>query len=662
MNVKRCLSIFVVLCMLLSSLAVFTLTATAEAIYVTDTTTKVVSVYNKATETTEELTLGAFMTAAASSDFSGKELTLLENISLAGVSQSIPNFAGVLNGNHKTVSDLSVPLFATLTGATVKDLTLAGSIESTATTVGALANTTTATAEEGGVVTVQNCVNNVAVKGTCSTATFYVAGFIGQANDDLTFISCVNNGNVSSESAKGTSMGGFVGQTKADASIKLNLTACINNGAITAATGNQQALNGGLVGESKCTLALDQCLNKGAVSSTSDDAGAGHKMGGLIGIASTAKLTITSCGNYGDVSSNRSAGGIVGQCDSAMQISNSINAGDIVAGVAEKRTSPKFSNSYAGGFVAYIAASQTFSFTSCVNYGAISTIGVAGLTDIKAGGFVGYHGKATTTLNNCANYGNVSASTTSGVNNATRVGGAIGHIQSDTTSITNTGFYNAGSVTTDAGHAGGIYGWSDKAAALKLENCYVSGKVTAAEGKTAGAYGGDMKQALDIVNCGFADGVVATDYLYYENGMTSAQAKAGTPTSVISFKGYQQKLVSSTNDALGVRFVAGLDSLEYKSVGFEVYAVQSGVAPKLLNKSVTTVYESLYAYSADGALQDTVTAESLNCEFLTTIVLTDLPTESDVTLIVVPYVTDANNHVTYGLSATVQVIDGQISY
>ena len=131
MNVKRCLSIFVVLCMLLSSLAVFTLTATAEAINVTDTTTKVVSVYNKATETTEELTLGAFMTAAASSDFSGKELTLLENISLAGVSQSIPNFAGVLNGNHKTVSDLSVPLFATLTGATVKDLTLAGSIERT---------------------------------------------------------------------------------------------------------------------------------------------------------------------------------------------------------------------------------------------------------------------------------------------------------------------------------------------------------------------------------------------------------------------------------------------------------------------------------------------------------------------------------------------------
>ena len=590
MNVKRCLSIFVVLCMLLSSLAVFTLTATAEAINVTDTTTKVVSVYNKATETTEELTLGAFMTAAASSDFSGKELTLLENISLAGVSQSIPNFAGVLNGNNKTISDLSAPLFATLTGATVKDLTLAGSIESTATTVGALANTTTATAEEGGVVTVQNCVNNVAVKGTCSTAAFYVAGFIGQANDDLTFISCVNNGNVSSESAKGTSMGGFVGQTKADASIKLNLTACINNGAITAATGNQQALNGGLVGESKCTLTVKKCVNSGAVSTTSTVAGGGHKMGGIVAYNAKGTATFEACVNNGKVTSYRIAGGMIGQCDSTLTVSHCINNAEITTG----GDATVNAESNAGGIVGYMNGTATI--LSSVNYQTI-TAKSNNNDNVFAGGIVS-QGLANATIESCI---------------------------------------NRGTLVSDKSVQGGFLGCQNKTdKTVTVSNCL-----------SVGTYEFVGKVAKGTANVGDSN-------MKDEANWKAAQA--------VVYKGYQTRLDTSDFE---IRLVVGLNSLNYENTGFLVYAIEEEGSPKSMNKNTNTVYTALNAYSTDGSITvNPITAESQDCNYLSAITISGIPTQGAVTLVIKPYVTAATSEteseIVYGYGAVIEIVDGVI--
>lgn len=678
MKFQKLLSLLLVFCMILSSVTAMTLTGVAEAIAVTDTTTKVVSV-NDGTNTTE-MTLGEFITAAATSDFSGQTLTLLEDISVAGISDSIPNFAGTLDGNGKTISDLSAPLFATLTGATVKNLTLASANAISATLTDSAKYFGVLALQSSGAVILENVVSNVNVNVIAEASTdkvdFYVGGLIGYVGGDLTATGCVNNGNtisssiIDDEKREGLVTGGLLGSTVADANVKVSLKNCTNNGKVAGNPTNENddnnivytAMTGGLVGSTACLVNLEGCKNYGMV--TTDNTvvkvgGGGHKVGGLIGYTSNAKLTITSCANYGDVSSNRHVGGIVGQCINAFEISNTINVGDITVGVAITRNS--LSDSQAAGFVGYIDVAQTCSLTSCVNYGAVSAIGISGLSAIRAGGIVAYHGNATTTLVNCANYGAISASTSYGLNNATRVGGAIAHIQSNTVSITNTGFYNAGSVTTEQGHAGGIYGWSDKAAALKIENCYISGTVSAADGKCAGAYGAYMKQAPEIVNCGFANGVVSDNATYFTASNSDA-AVTGTPTANVSFKGYQQKLVSADNSALGVRFVAGLDSLDHATVGFEVYAIQSGAAPKLLNKAVTTVYETLYAYSADGELEDTITAEGLECEYLTTIVLTDLPTDSDVTLVVIPYVTDADGDVTYGLSATVEVADGKISY
>ena len=50
---------------------------------------------------------------------------LTENIT---VSESVASFSGTLDGNGKTITT-SVPVFAALSGATVKNLTIAGTID-----------------------------------------------------------------------------------------------------------------------------------------------------------------------------------------------------------------------------------------------------------------------------------------------------------------------------------------------------------------------------------------------------------------------------------------------------------------------------------------------------------------------------------------------------
>jgi len=97
------------------------------------------------------------------------------------------------------------------------------------------------------------------------------------------------------------------------------------------------------------------------------------------------KTTIDNCVNKVNVSGTHTLGGFVGLTSSAVEISNSVNYGDITATKADA------ANSYAGAFIGR-ENTQASSTVNCVNYGDIT-----GLTGVASG--ILYAGSVTNSYN-----------------------------------------------------------------------------------------------------------------------------------------------------------------------------------------------------------------------------------------------------------------------
>jgi len=149
----------------------------------------------------------------------------------------ISGFEGTLDGNGHTITLTGEPLFGTITSATVKDLTLAGSVSET---INAANKKLAALAREAKTsLTLSNVVNKADVTFTYdATAELkggYVAGLIGWVNEacvvDIT--DCINEGTVSALAPNGAQYaqtvhaGGFIGGTT---KAKGTISRCINKG------------------------------------------------------------------------------------------------------------------------------------------------------------------------------------------------------------------------------------------------------------------------------------------------------------------------------------------------------------------------------------------------------------------------------------------------
>jgi hypothetical protein len=301
-----------------------------------------------------------------------------------GGNTSSTRYGGLFDGNGKTITVASQTgaLFSYTAGATIRDLTVAGTVTSasaTAAIAGTISNTL-----------IENCVNNASV-----TSASYAAGIVLSVGASSVVTGCTNNGVIlSSRSlAGGIAINIAVGSiiedclntgsvTGAEAvggiatrSSGGNILNCRNDGAVTF-TGNRPAAGGGGGAGSMPTYiysaggilgsgiglsptTIDSCLNTGTVSGTANN------LGGILGGVeynqgnfTQTVVIITNCENRGDVISTYddpdasdklygairdkiSVGGIAGNLEQSTasggnftNISGNTNSGNIIGGLA----------------------------------------------------------------------------------------------------------------------------------------------------------------------------------------------------------------------------------------------------------------------------------------------------------------------------------------
>lgn len=259
---------------------------------------------------------------------------LMNDIDLSGVTNGLSqspigtaagtytSFTGIFDGNGKTVRGVALTgssqyfgLFGHTTDATVRNLTVEGSIESTYAGASRSDNGCGVIGCASAGTWVQNVTNNATVEAK-STA----GGIVGYAHKDentsrnLIIQNCTNNGTVTSSavSSKGAA-GGIAGCTNAQIA-DVALTGCTNNGAVSGyryvggiAGGTQR------VGDATAGLfytKTTKCVNTASVSSKNNDCG------GIFGLAWYS--VVENCVNYGDIASAvvtkaANVGGIVGR-------------------------------------------------------------------------------------------------------------------------------------------------------------------------------------------------------------------------------------------------------------------------------------------------------------------------------------------------------------
>ena len=166
-------------------------------------------------------------------------------------------------------------LFGTVSGGTVENLRVAGSIDTDSEDVGSVGGV--AGCLNGG--TIQNCSGSVAIQVTCNAGG--VVGIIGSGS----VTNCYNTGTISGDDA-----GGVVGYME-DGTV----TSCYNTGAVTE-SGNAGGIASFMSGGS-----VTGCYNTGTVSGVYSGGIAGFLIGG----------SVTGCYNVGAID-GATSGGVIG--------------------------------------------------------------------------------------------------------------------------------------------------------------------------------------------------------------------------------------------------------------------------------------------------------------------------------------------------------------
>lgn len=435
--------------------------------------------------------------------FSGCYFQVANNVTFAATDHFTPigcvptaggetyKFAGVFDGNSKTVSGLQITrtdnftgLFGILYGGTVKDLTLSKN----------------------------------GIYGGISGAS-YTGAFVGYAQNDVTLSGLVNNLNVVSTASY---TGGIVGRLCGTSDAVVEVSS--NYGSITGV-----GYVGGLIGHTVGTVpfAAGTLFNSGAITSTGDYAG------GVVGhIESVSNFAATTLSNGAAVSGTNYVGGIIGGIYNA---SSYVLSGSITATNTGNVTA---SGGYVGGVVGYyyVATNTTFTFSSCTNSGnVVCTNGTSGsVADAYTGGIVGgiqlYAGSSTISLSSCTNSGGINSSTYKYGNFA---GGILGRVWSvqyygvNLTSCSNT------ATVYGYNDVGGIIGFQQN---TTLTNCTNGANGTSATvngnfevgGITGKLYGGTLGGSDASVNTNWMRVNATANYVGGAVGHSSYSSIRGT--------------------------------------------------------------------------------------------------------------------------------------
>lgn len=447
-------------------------------------------------------------------------------------------FMGTFDGQNHKISGLKldldidhVGLFGAVgNGASIRDLTVEGSVKGNNYVGGIVGIAAIVTVENGSEkksaveMTITNCTNLCTVSGGA-----YVGGvmgyFYGKA-DAASISGCTNSGIVT---ATGANAGGIAG-------ILWNVAASnLSNTAAVTGTSNEV---GGIVGRTAGSVSITGAKNSGDISGTS-------YVGGIVGSVGTqdsgASTTVKTVENTGTVSGISQVGGIVGyfhgtgvDASSLTDAANSgsvttknetaadgaLTGGDDVGGVAGILWNVKASDLHhtstgtvtgaginVGGIVGRTAG--TVELSDSTNDGAVQyTTGTYTITENGKekeitvggnyiGGIVGSVGNskanagAASTITDCVNNADISA--------RERVGGIVGYFRgnADTSELKNC--TNNGDISTTTGNdVGGITGiaWNIK----EVSACKNTGIIKSAAAN-AGGIVGRMTGVVTVTGC-----------------------------------------------------------------------------------------------------------------------------------------------------------------
>ena len=439
-----------------------------------------------------------------------RNYVLLNNIALTGTpsatySYVAGSFLGTFDGNSKTISGLSVPLFDIIggdgstsvsnlvletsfagvsgngalansasIGTTIENIQATGDVSGTTDSVGGLVGST----GSGVLIMDSSAVGDVTGAGN------YVGGLVGSSGGDIS--DSHSSGSVIATS--GTYVGGLVGQSSGD------ITNSYSASTVTGAT-----IVGGLVGEISGDVSNSYVNSQGEIAGTGDYVGglAGYStgnildsyaiieggvsgnniVGGLAGYTNGVERTYANAA----VDGNNSVGGLVGEAHNL--VDNSYSAGSVtgnslVGGLVGDHYG-NITNSYATGSVTGVDRVGGLVGWSEVIANSYATGSVVG--EVKVGGLVG------------KSEGNISNSYATGdVNGEQFVGGLVGEINYNSTVSESYATGNIIGTTQNIGSfAGYVYG--------DVLHSYSLGTVSGS-GTHLGGFAGDTEDGFSWIH------------------------------------------------------------------------------------------------------------------------------------------------------------------
>ena len=257
----------------------------------------------------------------------------------------------VIDGNGHTLSNFSYKhLLGTAAGGTeIKNLTLLGT------------------------------KNDTSIASTDA----YSGIFAGYVPGAITFENCTVK-DIKVDAGGNRAFGGFVGLAEGAITIKN----CVSD--VTLLAGKS---TGGFVGEPGSTVVIENSTNKSLISSVQTNAG------GFIGMSAKA-VTIKNCLNEGNVTGATTAGGAIGYAKAAVTAEYFVNLGNVTATGADANWSDYAAIVAAGGLLGNIVQDLTVTLTNAINKGTISASKTS-----NAAAFVGHDKNATLTFTNCYDEG-----------------------------------------------------------------------------------------------------------------------------------------------------------------------------------------------------------------------------------------------------------------
>ena len=257
------------------------------------------------------------------------EIRLVNDIDVAGkLSMLTKEFKGVFDGNGKTISGLAKPLFQQFSG-TVTDLVIRGEIDATKEDFPDKSNAasfalTASNATASGLVSYVNVQTRAGRMNG--------GGLFGSVKNKNSFTDCRYYGEYKAELTDSNSaLGGIVGWcTPNDQAVTFEN--CLFGGKITVtgAVADQSAWIGGILGHaSQAVVSLKNCTSEGKIVSSITDGE--DYVGGILGINDLAANRIEHCVNKSSLTARVNAGGIVGGILENAEISFCANYGEIKA-------------------------------------------------------------------------------------------------------------------------------------------------------------------------------------------------------------------------------------------------------------------------------------------------------------------------------------------